>query len=111
MAINYIVAIVRESQVKSIVAKLYEHNVPGVSLSVVKGYGEHISLSKDNLEESMRIEVFVAEKYAHQVANIIMHSAHTGMEGDGIVAIMPVNEMHMIRDYSKMSDENLMLTK
>ncbi|MCI0506561.1 MAG: P-II family nitrogen regulator [Gammaproteobacteria bacterium] len=110
MAINYIIAIVRESQVKSIVAKLYEHNVPGVSVSTVKGCGEHVNLSKDDLEESMRIEVFVAEKNAHHVVNIIMQSGHTGLEGDGIVAILPVNEIHMIRDYSKIRDENLMLT-
>ena len=109
MAINYIVAIVRESQIKSIVAKLYEHNVPGVTVSPVKGYGEHISMSKDSLDESVRVEVFVAEKHAKPVANIIMQAAHTGMEGDGIVAILPVSEMSMIRDYSKLSEADLML--
>ncbi|WP_455219423.1 P-II family nitrogen regulator [Kaarinaea lacus] len=109
MAINYIVAVVRESQVKSIVAKLYEHNVPGVTVSPVKGYGEHISMSKDSLDESVRVEVFVAEKHAQPVANIIMQAAHTGMEGDGIVAILPVNEMHLVRDYSKLSETDLML--
>ena len=109
MAINYIVAIVRESQIKSIVAKLYEHNVPGVTVSPVKGYGEHISMSKDSLDESVRVEVFVAEKHARPVANLIMQTAHTGMEGDGIVAILPVSEMSMIRDYSKLSEADLML--
>lgn len=112
MAINYVVAIVRESKVKSIVSRLYENNVPGVTVTPVRGFGEHANYySQDITEDNVKVEVFIAEKYAQHVANIIMHAAHTGMDGDGVIAVIPVNDMFLIRDYSKITDENLQLTK
>lgn len=112
MTIHYVVAIVRESKIKSIVSKLYENNVPGVTVTPVRGYGEHANYyAQDITEENVKVEVFIAEKYAQHVANIIMHAAHTGMDGDGVIAIMPVNDMYLIRDYSKITGENLQLTE
>lgn len=112
MAINYIVAIVRESKVKSIVSKLYENNVPGVTVTPVRGYGEHANFyTQDITEDNVKVEVFIAEKDAHHVANLIMHTAHTGMDGDGVIAIIPVNDMYHIKDYSKISDDFLQLTR
>ncbi|MGD8559963.1 MAG: P-II family nitrogen regulator [Gammaproteobacteria bacterium] len=112
MAINYIVAVVRESKVKSIVSKLYENDVPGVTVTPVRGYGEHANIyQQDITEDNVKVEVFIAEKYAQHVANLIMHSAHTGMDGDGVIAVMPVNDMYHIRDYSKLSENDLQLTK
>jgi nitrogen regulatory protein PII len=45
------------------------------------------------------------------VANLIMHTANTGMDGDGVIAIMPVNDMYHIKDFSKIPDDYLQLTK
>ena len=111
MAINLVVAIVRESTVRNVVSKLYANNVPGVSVSPVRGYGEHVNVySGDLTDDSVRVEVFVAEKNTRQVVDIIMQAANTGMEGDGIVSVLPVNEIYQIRDFSQLTDSNLMLT-
>lgn len=111
MAINLVVAIIREVQVRNVVSKLYENNVPGVSVSPVRGYGEHVNVfSQDLTEDSVRVEVFVSDQSTRRVVDIIMQAANTGMEGDGIVAVVPVNEVYQIRDFSQLSDSNLSLT-
>lgn len=109
MAINLVVAIVRESQVKSVVSKLYEYSIPGVTVSPVRGYGEHVNVySTDLTEDNVRVEVFVAEKYAEQVVHLIMQAAQTGLQGDGVVAVIPVSSMYQTRDFSKLQDSQLM---
>jgi len=110
MAINLIVAIVRESMVKNVISKLYENNVPGVSVSPVRGYGEHVNVySQDLTDESVRVEVFIGEKHSRRVVDIIMQASNTGMEGDGIVAVLPVHDVFQIRDYSQLNDASLSL--
>jgi len=109
MAINLVVAIVRESTVKTIVSRLYENSIPGVSISPVRGYGEHVNVySQDITEENMRVEVFVADSYAQHVVDIIMKAAHTGLEGDGIVAILPVSAAYQSKDFTQLKDSQLM---
>ena len=109
MAINLVVAIVRESRIKSVVSKLYENSIPGVTISSVRGYGEHVNVySQDITEENVRVEVFVADKYAQLVVDLIMSAAHTGLRGDGVVAVLPVSSMYQTKDATQLKDHQLM---
>ena len=109
MAINLVVAIVRESRVKSIISKLYENSIPGVTISPVRGYGEHVNnYSQDITADNVRIEVFVAETFSQHVVDIIMKAANTGLKGDGIVAVLPVNGIYQNRDFTQLKDHQLM---
>ena len=109
MAINLVVAVVRESQVRNVISKLYENSIPGVTVTPVRGYGEHVNVySSDITEDNVRVEVFVAEPYAEHVVQMIMKAAHTGLEGDGIVAVLPVSSMYQSKDFSKLQDSQLM---
>jgi len=109
MAINLVVAIIRESRLKAVVAKLYEHSIPGVTVTAVRGYGEHVNVySQDITEENVRVEVFVAETFAQHVVDLIMKTAHTGLRGDGVVAVLPVDSMYQNRDFTQLKDHQLM---
>ena len=109
MAINLVLAIVRESQVKTIVSKLYENSIPGVTISSARGYGEHVNVySQDITDDNARVEVFVAEHATRLVVDIIMEAAKTGMEGDGVVAVLPVTTMYQVKDSTELTDRQLM---
>jgi len=109
MALSLVVAFVRESRVKSVVSKLYENSIPGATISPVRGYGEHVNVySQDITEENVRVEVFVAETFAQHVVEIIMQTAHTGLSGDGIVAVLPVISMYQTKDFTQLKDHQLM---
>ncbi len=93
-----VTAIVRPSAVKAIEARLREAGVPGMSVSHVKGYGDYADFFRNDwMVTHVRIEVFIRQTQSEQVAEIIMEAGHTGLEGDGLVAIIPVSGLYHIR--------------
>ena len=98
MSFAKVTAIVRPSAVATIEARLKKADVPGMSVSVVKGYGDYADFFRhDWMVTHVRIEVFIAESRAEKVAETIMDAAHTGVAGDGLVAIAPVSRVYHIR--------------
>ena len=98
MSFAKVTAIVRPSSVAAIETKLRESGVPGLSVSHVKGYGDYADFFRNDwMVSHIRVEVFIAESRAEEIAETIMEAAHTGVDGDGLVAIMPVTHFYHIR--------------
>ena len=106
MSFAKVTAIVRPSAVPEIEKQLRADGVPGMTVSRVKGYGDYADFfRKDWMVTHVRIEVFIAESHAEKIAETIMNAAHTGLEGDGLVAILPVSSIYHIR-MKKRCDED-----
>ncbi len=98
MTYRKITAIVRQDALENVEKKLTEIGVQGISVSQIKGYGEYADFyARDWMSTNARIEIFVIEDHAEEVATAIMDAAHLGMAGDGIVAIQPVEKLYQIR--------------
>jgi len=101
-----VVSIIRPERLEKVEDTLKELNIPGVSVSHIKGYGEYENFFRhDRMVEHIKLEVFIGKKRATEIAEKIMDIAHTGIEGDGIVAIIPVESVYHIRTKHKCSDE------
>ncbi|NOQ88460.1 MAG: P-II family nitrogen regulator [Gammaproteobacteria bacterium] len=97
-----VTAIIRPERLEAVEECLKKLVVPGISVTKVKGFGEHMDFFKpDWLCQHVRIEVFVGARQADEVATAIMDVAHTGREGDGIVAVLPVESVYHIRTKEK----------
>ena len=106
MSFAKITAIVRPDAVEGIETRLHELGVPGMSVSQVKGYGDYADFFKNDwMVTHMRIEVFLGRGRAEQVAEAIMEVAHTGVEGDGLVAITPVDAIYHIRTRQRCEED------
>ena len=106
MDFRKITAIIQKDALKKVENLLRELGVPGVSVTHVKGYGHYANFfSKDWLVYHVRVEVFIGRDRAEEVATAIMNTAHTGMDGDGIVAILPVESVYHIRTLQKCGKE------
>ncbi len=93
-----ITAIIRNYLLKSVEKRLRELGVKGITVSRVKGYGEHKEyFTTDWLSEQSRIEVFATRDKVDAIVGAIIESAHTGMAGDGLVAVLPVEKIFRIR--------------
>ncbi len=102
MKFRKVTAIIRPGRLEAVEDCLKKLVVPGVSVTKVKGYGEHANFfSHDWLFQNVRIEVFVGAGQAEEIAEAILDAAHTGDEGDGIVAILPVESVYHIRTKEK----------
>ncbi len=102
MDFRKITAIIQKDTLKKVEDQLRELDVPGVSVTHVKGYGQYANFfSNDWLVSHVRLEVFIERDRAEEVATAIMNAAHTGMDGDGIVAILPVESIYQIQTLQK----------
>lgn len=105
MKFRKVTAIIRPERLEKVEECLRKLNVPGISVTKVKGFGEHINFFKpDWLCQHVRVEIFISIRQADEVAAAIMEAAHTGREGDGIVVVLPVESVYHIRTKEYMSD-------
>ncbi len=106
MKFRKITAIIRPERLEAVEECLKKMNVPGISVTKVKGFGEHANFfESDWMCQNVRVEVFTEIRQADEVARKIMDAAHTGIEGDGIVAILPVETIYHIRTKEKCEHE------
>lgn len=102
MSLKLIVAYVREHRIGPVVECLRAFGVSGISVSQAQGMGEYINPhGTHGLEPHRRIDVMLEASKAQLAAELIMEVARSGLTGDGIVAIMPVDNMFRIRDNSE----------
>lgn len=93
-----IIALIRTEVLERVEARLREVGAPGVTISPIRGYGEYADLYKDDwMVDQIRLEIIAEETRAEELAEAIMDAAHTGMEGDGLVAVIPVSQLYHIR--------------
>lgn len=102
MDFRKVTAIIRPDALEKVETALKSLSVPGVSVTKVKGYGEYMDFyTPDWMCSHVRVEVFIGRHRAEDVANAVMQAAHTGLEGDGIVAVLPVEAVYHIRTREK----------
>ncbi len=108
MSYRKITAIIRRDVLEKVERKLQKIGVKGISVTKVKGYGEYVDFySQDWMVNHARIEIFTHESQADVIAQAIMATAHVGLEGDGIVAVLPVEKLYRIRTRSEASIDEL----
>jgi nitrogen regulatory protein P-II 1 len=101
-----VIAMIRPDRVENVEHALQSVDVPGISVSKVKGYGEYRDFyERDWMSNHVRIEIFVRQSRARAIAEAVMEAAHTGLPGDGIVAIQPVETVFHIESRSVLTDE------
>ena len=102
MRFRKITAIINPYNLEAVEEKLIELDVPGATVSKVKGYGEYANFfAPDWLVNYVKIEVFIGKHRAEEIAEAIMEVAHSGAKGDGIVTVIPVETVYHIRTKQK----------
>lgn len=98
MELKQVVAIVRGSVLEAVEERLRQLGVEGLSVSPIRGYGEYANLYRDDrMVTHAKIEIFAEQARVDDLVAAIMQTAHMGIAGDGIVAILPVEKFYRIR--------------
>lgn len=93
-----IVAIIRKDKLRDVEDRLKDLQVSGISVTRGKGYGEYANFfSSDWCVMHARLEIYCDASRADGIVQNIMDYAHTGLAGDGIVALIPVEKIYRIR--------------
>ena len=107
MEFRKVTAIIRIERADQVAEKLKSIGVPGMSCTHVKGYGEYANFySSDWRVEHARFELFVHMSRAGEIAKAIMDAARTGVSGDGIVAVLPVEHLYHVKTGKESKDDS-----
>jgi nitrogen regulatory protein P-II 1 len=103
-----IIAIIRTDKLEDVESRLKEINVRGISVTKGKGYGEYANFfTSDWYVTHARLEIYCEALRTDEIANIIIEAAHTGVAGDGIVTVLPVEKIYRIRTKVEGNDRNI----
>jgi len=93
-----VTAIVRIEDADRVKAALKGIDVKGVTYSKVKGYGEYVDhFARDGMDQYARLEVFTSTVRAGSVVEAILGAASSGTPGDGILCVLPVDQVWRVR--------------
>ena len=107
MEIKQIVAIIRSDRLEPVEEKLKSIGVERINVSKVKGYGEYRDFfARDWMVEEVRLEIFTRQDKVDAITGAIVGAAHTGVPGDGVVAVLPVDKLYLIRTKAEATPEN-----
>ena len=98
MDARLIIAIIRTDKLEKVEERLRAVGPERVDVSDVKGYGEYRNFfTQDWMVEEVRLEIYTRQNEVKAIAAAIMGAAHTGLPGDGVIAVVPVEKFFLIR--------------
>lgn len=102
-----IIANFRDDRLADVEKRLEKLGVERINVCKVKGFGEYHNYFAPNwLTREVRLEIFTKEEELEAVTSTIMEAAHTGVPGDGVVAVLPIEKLYLIRTRSEATPES-----
>ena len=100
-----IVAVIRPEKVDDVVDALEVENVPGVTITDVRGRGEQGGICLQYRAGKMQIhtlpktklEIVIPDKDVDSIIKVIREHARTGKKGDGRIFVLPVDAAAWVR--------------
>uniref|UniRef100_UPI0030DD5273 P-II family nitrogen regulator n=1 Tax=uncultured Marinobacter sp. TaxID=187379 RepID=UPI0030DD5273 len=97
-----VTAIFSSLDLKKVEEALIEAGFSAMTVSRTHGRGRFKNYyAKDTMADSVRVEVFVKAEQADNVVNTIARTVHKGLDSDGIIAVLPVEDLLHIRDFKE----------
>jgi nitrogen regulatory protein P-II 1 len=100
--VKMITAIVRTTAIEHIVKKLERMGIWSLTISEIKGTGEEVPLFKHYTIHD-KIEIMVPDNKADEAVRAINEDARTGLAGDGIIAVAPLDYALKIRTQERIT--------
>jgi len=94
-------AIVRWTHLKDVEKALFKIGEKSFSVTKVKGLGEEKGYLEYDLVSHLKIEIVAPEERVARIRDTIVKAAWTGVRGDGLIAVLPVEEFVKIRQVKR----------
>ena len=108
MKCEKLTAIIRRSRLSDVEDALVRCGVGGLTVTGVKGYGEYANFfSRDWKVDHVKLQVFATADQMDGFVRAIQEAAHTGLSGDGLIAVEPVSRVVRIRTGGVAGNEDL----
>ena len=98
-AYRKITAIIHEDSLVAVEEALKQAGAIEIAITRVKGYGDYKNFySAEWISEQARVEVFLPQAQAAAVVKVICRAAYAGLDSDGMIAVLPVENIVRIKD-------------
>ncbi|MBD3653926.1 P-II family nitrogen regulator [Kangiella sp.] len=105
MKIQKVTAIFDEFRLKDVEDALIKHGVRGFTLHPVRGRGRFFdSFNENHLIKHIQMEVYARSEQANDIAQVVVEAAHVNADSEGLVCIVPVNDLFWIHDKCSATD-------
>jgi nitrogen regulatory protein P-II 1 len=94
--VKLIAAMVRTTSLDRVVQSLEQIGIKSLSILEIKGLGEEVRLNNPYSIHD-RIELIVSDNQVDAVVKAILENVRTGLAGDGIISVAPVDFAIKIR--------------
>ncbi|KXJ98028.1 MAG: nitrogen regulatory protein P-II [Acidobacteria bacterium OLB17] len=96
-----IIAVVRPFLIDRIVVALEDiEGFPGATFIEARGFGQRLEYSRDDmlnpLHETKQVEIVAPDEMVERIVATISEHAHTGKRGDGIIFVLPLEDVTLI---------------
>ncbi len=95
-----VIAIVRTDSLEEIIKSLEDRGIRGMTISEIKGIGEEVRPNTPYIIRN-RIEIVLPDKDVDDVTGIIVRHGQTGLAGDGLIGVYPMDYLIKIRTGEK----------
>jgi nitrogen regulatory protein P-II 1 len=101
-----IIANFRSDRLGEVEKTLERTGVERVNVGKVRGFGEYHNYFAANwLDSEVRVEIFTKRREVDAIVRAISEAARTGLPGDGVVAVLPIEALYLIRTGARATDE------
>ncbi|MCX5889093.1 MAG: P-II family nitrogen regulator [Deltaproteobacteria bacterium] len=98
-------AIIREDKLNEVKEALKEMGIVGLNVFEIRGHGRQGGISlvgrsgsyQVDLLPKIQVNIILSEQNLEEVIDAILRSAYTGEAGDGLIFVLPVEEVIRIR--------------
>lgn len=102
MKFRKVTAIFPELQLDKVEHALIEAGIPGMTVSKTHGFGQYRNYYADDLmSDCVRVDIYTDADKAKEIAKTIARTVHLGGRHDGIIAVLPVEDLLHIREFSE----------
>ncbi len=91
-----VMSILRSGCLDQLVKELERIEIRDLTINTIEGIGEEVMVFRNYAAHKM-IRIIVPEDKADKIVEVILSVARTGMAGDGIIAVYPIDYMVKIR--------------
>lgn len=101
MKYRKVTAIFSSLELDKVEKELIKIDVSGMTISKTHGFGEYRNYyARDFMTDCVRVEIFTEADKANEIADTIARTVHHGLNSDGIVSVLPVQDFIHIREFS-----------
>lgn len=102
MKFRKVTAVFSSLKLDKVEKELIGIGVSGMTISKTHGFGEYRNYyARDSMTNCVRVEIFTEVDKANEIVKTIARTVHHGLNSDGIIAVLPVEDVLHIREFSE----------